>query len=60
MLEGADWVVVTNFERGQRRYVRRLIDGISADDVRAGHAVTFRDVNFFTILIRAGRLRARR
>jgi 4-amino-4-deoxy-L-arabinose transferase-like glycosyltransferase len=50
-LAGAGWVVVTNFERGQRPYARALPERITP---RApGDRLVFRDERFVTILIRA-------
>jgi len=60
VLEHADWVIVTNFERGQKSYALRLIDKVTAADVQAGNLRSFRDAQFFTILIRASWLRAQR
>jgi 4-amino-4-deoxy-L-arabinose transferase-like glycosyltransferase len=59
VLERAEWVVVTNFERGQPAYARDLLGKVTSEDVRAGDAAIFRDRWYFTALIRSGLLRER-
>lgn len=58
-LKRAEWVVITNFERGQKPYVRRLIDKVSTADVRAGQAALFSDTRFDTLVVRSSLLRKR-
>ena len=52
-LKGSNWVVITNFERGQRPYVSKLAEGMPAD---AALTTAFQDSRYFTILIRSSRL----
>lgn len=59
VLERSEWVIVTNFERGQRDYARGLLGKVTRDDVQAGNAAFFRDRKFFTALIRSSLLRQR-
>jgi len=58
-LEHVDWVVVVNFERGQKAYVRDLVKRLTRADEQAGDVYVFRDARFLTVLIRAELLRRR-
>lgn len=58
-LARSEWVIVTNFERGQRDYARGLLGKVTRDDVHAGHAAIFRDRRYFTALIRSSLLQER-
>ena len=57
MLESCEWVILTNFERGQKRYARDLGKKVSQADVQEGNAAVFQDRRFQTILIRSSLLR---
>jgi 4-amino-4-deoxy-L-arabinose transferase-like glycosyltransferase len=59
VLEGSAWVIVTNFERGQRDYVHGLLKKVTRYDVQGGNAAIFRDRQFFTALIRSSLLQER-
>jgi 4-amino-4-deoxy-L-arabinose transferase-like glycosyltransferase len=58
-LASSDWVVVTNFERGQPPYATALLDLVSPSDYASGAAAMFRDGQFVTVLIRTDLLRPR-
>ena len=58
-LAGSEWVIVTNFERGQKDYAADLLKKVSRADIQAGDAMQFRDRQFQTILIRSRILRER-
>lgn len=51
-LHRADWLVFTNFERGQRLYVARL-----AQKIPPASAMWFRDGGFTTVIVRSDVLR---
>lgn len=57
LLTRADWVVVTNFERGQRAWVAPLAARLPAEAFADGSAVRFADDRFTTLLIRPARVR---
>jgi 4-amino-4-deoxy-L-arabinose transferase-like glycosyltransferase len=59
MLENSDWIVLSNFERGQKSYARDLDKKVTRADVQEGNAVVFRDRRFRTVLIRSSLLRKR-
>jgi len=50
-LRRSQWVVVTNFERGQKPYVARFADAVPIGV--SGNAAAFRDSRFLTIVIRS-------
>ena len=52
-LEQSEWVMVTNFERAQRRYARGLVKLFTRNDVREGNAVVFKDARYSTILLKS-------
>lgn len=55
-LRRSEWVVITNFERGQKPYVSSLVDKIAGDaDTRSG-IQEFRDSRYVTLLIRSENL----
>jgi len=58
-LRRCDWVVVVNFERGQKPYARQLLAKVTQEDGAQGNALVSRDVRFTTVLIRASLLRER-
>lgn len=58
LLERAEWVIVTNFERGQKAYVRALAERLPEDAFADGSAVRFSDGRFTTLVVRPARLRA--
>jgi 4-amino-4-deoxy-L-arabinose transferase-like glycosyltransferase len=58
-LESADWVVVTNFERGQRRYVARLTRQALKTNLPPNDGQLFWDQRFLTVVLRASWLRDR-
>ncbi len=58
LLERAAWVVVTNFERGQKPYVSALVGKIPPAAFRDRSAVLFQGGGFVTLVVRAERLRA--
>jgi 4-amino-4-deoxy-L-arabinose transferase-like glycosyltransferase len=53
-LARVEWVVMTNFERGQRPYVRRLMSTPSAKRLHGEDAVVYHDKSYVTVLLRAG------
>jgi len=57
LLARADWVVITNFERGQKAYVPQLAQRIPAAAFDDGSAARFGDDRFATLVVRAARLR---
>jgi len=59
LLARCDWVIVTNFERGQKPYARQLLAKVTRQDVEKGKAVVFQSGQFSTVLIRAALLRER-
>lgn len=60
VLERADWVVITNFERGQRPYVQDLAARLPEAAFADGSAVRFADDRYSTLVVRADQLRALR
>jgi hypothetical protein len=56
VLGGCEWVVITNFERGQKSYARDLVKKVSQADVQEGNVAVFRDSHFTTFLIRSSLL----
>jgi len=59
ILESSEWVILTNFERGQKSYAHELVKKISQADVQEGDVAVFRDSQFTTFLIRSSLLRKR-
>ena len=59
MLERVEWVIVTDFERGQPPWVAPLVKKLSHQDVRDGNVMEFRDERFVTYVIRADLLQKR-
>lgn len=59
LLTEARWVLVTNFEPGQKPYARGLAKKVTADDVRSQRAVVFTGYRFSVLLIDAALLRER-
>ncbi|MGH7790215.1 MAG: glycosyltransferase family 39 protein [Candidatus Binatia bacterium] len=57
LLARADWVVITNFERGQKPYAGGLASRVPPEAFQSGDAVLFRDRRFSTLVVRAERLR---
>ncbi len=57
-LAHADWVVVTNFERGQPPYVGEVAARLPDAAFQAGDAVRFADARYWTLVVRADVLRA--
>ncbi len=57
-LDRAEWVVITNFERGQKRYVRDLATRLDRSQLGPSDMRWFRDDQFTTLLVRARALRA--
>ncbi|MCB9384426.1 MAG: glycosyltransferase family 39 protein [Bryobacterales bacterium] len=55
--EGAEWLVVTNFERGQPGYVLRYVRGLTAADRLEGNVAEFADARFKTMAVRVERVR---
>ena len=55
-LRHSEWVIITNFEAGQKPYVLGLIDRAAASQGTPNSAATFQDSRYFTIVIRSGRL----
>jgi 4-amino-4-deoxy-L-arabinose transferase-like glycosyltransferase len=58
-LAQCDWVIVTNFERGQKPYARNLTAKVTRQDVEEGSAAVFQSGQFSTVLIRSALLRER-
>jgi 4-amino-4-deoxy-L-arabinose transferase-like glycosyltransferase len=60
-LEKSEWVVVTNFERMQRRaaYAPELLKRVTGRDIREGNVVVFKDSRHTTTLIRSKLLKQR-
>lgn len=57
LLARAEWVVVTDFERGQPPYVAALAARLPATAFADGSAVRFAGGRFTTLVVRASRLR---
>src|SRR5262249_49715591 len=58
-LRQTEWVVLTNFERGQKAYAAALTGLVTAEDTRHGDAAIFRDALFETIVVRSSVLLTR-
>lgn len=58
LLDEADWVVVTNFERGQPPYLLEATKKLRSADTFQGNARIFKDNRYTTILVRSEWLRA--
>jgi hypothetical protein len=58
-LADADWVVVTNFERGQPRFVEEELAALRPEDFGTGGARRFRDPLYWTVVVPAEPLRER-
>ena len=58
-LARCDWIVVTNFERGQKDYAARLASVITLDDVKQGDALIVTRGQNSTAVIRADLIRRR-
>ena len=58
-LRQTEWVVLTNFERGQKAYATALTRLVTTEDTRRGDAAIFRDALFETIVVRSSVLLAR-
>lgn len=56
----SEWIVLTNFERGQKEYAGDLLRHVVQEDVRDGRAAVFQDERYQTVLIRSTLLRERR
>ena len=52
MLDGVDWVIITNFERGQPSYLRRVLQQATATDFVGGDVQLFKDDRYVTLLAR--------
>jgi hypothetical protein len=59
-LDSADWVVITSFERGQPQFVEGELTALRPDDFTEGRARRHRDANYWTVVLPAELLRARR
>jgi 4-amino-4-deoxy-L-arabinose transferase-like glycosyltransferase len=59
ILMSSEWVILTDFERGQKRYAHELVKKVSQADVQEGSVAVFRDSQFVTVLIRSSVLRDR-
>ena len=55
-LRSSEWVVITNFERGQRPYVLALMNRVACVGMPPDCAAEFRDLHFATMVIRSDRL----
>ena len=58
-LRQTEWVVLTNFERGQKAYATALTRLVTTEDTRRGDAAIFRDALFETIVVRSSVLLTR-
>ncbi|WP_161626651.1 ArnT family glycosyltransferase [Desulfatiglans anilini] len=58
-LKKVSWVVITNFERGQKPYANDLLKTIRQKDLDDHNVFVFRDSRFFTVLIKSEILRHR-
>src|SRR5262249_7912160 len=58
-LRQTEWVVLTNFERGQKAYAAALARLVTTEDKRRGDAAIFRAALFETIVVRSSVLPAR-
>jgi hypothetical protein len=58
-LRQTEWVVLTNFERGQKAYATALARLVTSEDTRRGDAAIFRDTLFETIVVRSSVLLTR-
>jgi hypothetical protein len=52
-LRATDWLVITNFERGQPAQIGRMAETVTVSDQLAGDVYVFRDSRFFTILAKS-------
>ena len=59
-LKQVEWVVVTNFERGQPAYLARQIAHLRRVDFEYGITRAFRDPRYWTIVVPSEALLARR
>jgi len=57
-LDEADWVVITNFERGQPPYLSEAAKGLRPADTFQGSARIFKDDRYKTVLLRSEWVRA--
>lgn len=58
-LAASEWLVLTDFERGQKAYAGELLKHVVHKDVQDGHAAVFQDERHKTVLIRSSLLRER-
>ena|GEM_PF-2093618 len=58
LLDEADWVIITSFERGQPDYLFPLTERAEMADTIRGDVKLFRDARFHTMLFRAEWVRA--
>jgi 4-amino-4-deoxy-L-arabinose transferase-like glycosyltransferase len=58
-LDRSAWIVLTNFERGQKEYAGDLVRYVTRADIEARDAAIFQDVQFTTVLLRSSLLRER-
>jgi 4-amino-4-deoxy-L-arabinose transferase-like glycosyltransferase len=59
LLAHARWVLITNFERGQRAYARDLVKKVREDDLRSRGAILFSGRRFTVLLLDADLLQGR-
>lgn len=58
-LKKVSWVVITNFERGQKPYAIDLLKKLTQNDLDDHNVFVFRDSRFLTVLIKSEILRHR-
>jgi len=59
-LDGTEWAVIVNFERGQPAYVNDLLRRLRREDADRGDAYLARDGTFQTVIARSSLLRSPR
>ena len=50
-LADVDWVVITNFQRGQPKYAQELLSRFNDQDVASGRISVFKGNRFMTVLL---------
>lgn len=58
-LARSEWIVLTNFERGQKAFAAELIRQVDQNDAQDGRTAVFQDERYQTVLIRSDVLRTR-
>jgi len=58
-LDGASWVLLVNFERGQPSYVPKLVARFTVEDAETGRIHAFTDPRYQAYVVRASELKKR-